>query len=92
MSQDNLEYDVTVEIRLREGISDPEGLTIEQALPALGFAGVSNVRVGKCLRFVMVATDELVATSQVESMCERFLVNPVIEDAVIQSVDLRGSR
>ena len=76
-------FDVIVEVSLREGIADPEGLTIERALPALGFNGVSDVRVGKSLRFVVEASDEPEARSQVESMCERFLANPVIEDVNI---------
>ena len=74
---------VIVEVSLREGIADPEGLTIERALPALGFNGVSDVRVGKSLRFVVEAPDESEARRQVESMCERFLANPVIEDVEI---------
>lgn len=77
------EFDVIVEVSLREGIADPEGLTIERALPALGFNGVSDVRVGKSLRFVVEASDEPEARHQVESMCERFLANPVIEDVEI---------
>ena len=77
------EFDVIVEVSLREGIADPEGLTIERALPALGFNGVSDVRVGKSLRFVVEASDEPEARRQVESMCERFLANPVIEDVNI---------
>ncbi|MXZ78533.1 phosphoribosylformylglycinamidine synthase subunit PurS [Candidatus Poriferisocius sp.] len=77
------EFNVIVEVSLREGIADPEGLTIERALPALGFNGVSDIRVGKSLRFVVEASDEPEARSQVESMCERFLANPVIEDVNI---------
>ena len=77
------EFDVVVEVSLRTGIADPEGLTIERALPALGFDGVSGVRVGKSLRFVVEASDEPEARRQVESMCERFLANPVIEDVNI---------
>ena len=77
------EFDVVVEVSLRTGIADPEGLTIERALPALGFNGVSGVRVGKSLRFVVEAADEPEARRQVESMCERFLANPVIEDVEI---------
>ncbi len=76
-------FDVTVEVRLREGIADPEGATIERSLPALGFNGVSGVRVGKCLRFCLEASDEAEARRQVEVMCERFLANPVIEDTAI---------
>ncbi|MCY3578749.1 MAG: phosphoribosylformylglycinamidine synthase subunit PurS [bacterium] len=76
-------FDVAVEVSLRDGIADPEGLTIERALPALGFEGVSDVRVGKSLRFAVEASDEAEARQQVEAMCERFLANPVIEDVDI---------
>ena len=76
-------FDVAVEVSLRDGIADPEGLTIERALPALGFSGVSGVRVGKSLRFMVEAPDEAEARKQVEAMCERLLANPVIEDVAI---------
>ena len=76
-------FNVMVEVSLRDGVADPEGLTIERALPALGFNGVTGVRVGKCLRFSVEAADEAEARQQVEAMCERFLANPVIEDTVI---------
>ena len=76
-------FNVVVEVSLRDGIADPEGLTIERALPALGFDGVSGVRVGKSLRFVVEAPNEAEARRQVEAMCERFLANPVIEDTGI---------
>ena len=33
-------FDARVEVTLRDGIADPEGSTIERALPALGFEGV----------------------------------------------------
>ena len=79
----NQMFEVSVEVSLRDGIADPEGLTIERALPALGFSGVSGVRVGKSLRFVVEAPDEAEARQQVEAMCERFLANPVIEDTAI---------
>lgn len=77
------EYDVLVEVRLRPGIADPQGSTIERSLPALGFEGVSDVRVGKAIRFTIEAPDEQSARGAVEEMCKRFLTNPVIEDAEI---------
>lgn len=81
-------FDVHVEVRLRPGIADPEGATIERALPALGFDGVSDVRVGKSIRFVVDAADGAAARGGVEDLCRRFLTNPVIEDAVI-SIEAR---
>ena len=76
-------FDVLVEVRLREGIADPQGATIERSLPTLGYAGVRLVRVGKAIRFALDAPDETAARAEVHEMCDRFLTNPVIEDAVV---------
>lgn len=73
-------FDVRVEVTLRPGIADPEGATIERTLPALGFEGVTGVRVGKSIRFQIDSGDEKTASEQVAAICERFLTNPVIED------------
>ena len=73
-------FRVLVEVRHREGIADPAGSTIERALPALGFNGVSGVHLGKAIRFTIEADDEGSARGEVEEMCKRFLTNPVIED------------
>ncbi|KAA0235568.1 MAG: Phosphoribosylformylglycinamidine synthase subunit PurS [Acidimicrobiales bacterium] len=78
-----MRYAVRVEVRLRDGIADPEGATIERSLPALGFDGVSEVRVGKSIRFVLDADSEESALGEVDDLCRRFLTNPVIEDATI---------
>ena len=72
-----------VEVRLRPGIADPQGATIERALPALGFAGVEQVRVGKAVRFCVEAVDEETARAEAQSMAERLLANPVIEEAEV---------
>ncbi|MER3452766.1 MAG: phosphoribosylformylglycinamidine synthase, purS protein, partial [Acidimicrobiia bacterium] len=52
-----MRFPVLVEVSLKPGIADPAGATIERALPALGFAGVSGVRVGKAIRFDIEAPD-----------------------------------
>jgi phosphoribosylformylglycinamidine synthase subunit PurS len=77
-------FSVHVEVSQRPGIADPEGATIERSLPALGFDEVSGVRVGKAIRFTVEADDEAVARARVTDLCERFLTNPVIEDATIE--------
>jgi phosphoribosylformylglycinamidine synthase PurS subunit len=76
-------FSVLVEVRLRPGISDPAGTTIERSLPTLGFANVHGVQTGKAIRFSLEASDEAAARAQTEDLCRRFLTNPVIEDAVI---------
>jgi phosphoribosylformylglycinamidine synthase subunit PurS len=73
-------YEAHVEVTHRPGILDPAGATVERALPALGWANVSQVRIGKSIRLVIDAADEAAATAQVETMCSQILTNPVIED------------
>ena len=77
-------WEVLVEVSPRAEIADPAGATIERALAALGFVGVSGVRVGKAIRMEVAAADASEAQSVTEQMCDRLLANPVIEDARIE--------
>ena len=65
---------VRVLVRPKEGILDPQGIAVEQALPALGFGGVSNVHVGRLIEL------DVEDPGQVPAMCEQLLANPLIED------------
>ena len=78
-----VKFEALVEVRLRPGIADPQGATIEKALPALGFESISDVRTGKAFRLTVDAHDETQAEAQVQELCRRFLTNPVIEDSVV---------
>ena len=68
-------------IRPKEGILDPQGQAVKRALPALGFAGVEEVRVGRLVEL------EVEDASQVEAMCRKLLANPLVEDYEIELVD-----
>jgi phosphoribosylformylglycinamidine synthase len=76
-------FSVLVEVRLREGIADPQGATIERALPALGLSGVSGVRAGKAFWFDIAAADEPDALAQATVVADRLLANPVIEESSV---------
>jgi phosphoribosylformylglycinamidine synthase subunit PurS len=76
-------FSVLVETRLRDGIADPQGSTVERSLPALGFEGISGMRIGKAMRFRMDAPDEAAARAKAEDVCQRLLINPVIESAEV---------
>src|SRR5216683_3441164 len=78
-----VKFAVMVEVSLRPGIADPQGATIERALPALGFDSVHGVRTGKAIRFSIDAGNETEARTRVDELCQRFLTNPVIEDATV---------
>lgn len=68
-----------VDVMLKPEIADPQGATIERALPSLGWDNVSNVRVGKHLELELEGASDDELRDQLEEMCRRFLANPVIE-------------
>jgi phosphoribosylformylglycinamidine synthase len=79
-----------VHVKLKSGIADPQGQTIERALPALGYEGVSGVRVGKVIEFELQADGEEAARSRTIEMCERLLANTVIESYEVFVTDERA--
>lgn len=79
-----MRFAVQVEVRHKEGVADPQGATIERALPTLGFDGIRHVSVGKSIRFEIEAPDESAARAEVDDVVARFLTNPVIEDSDVK--------
>ncbi|NOY56680.1 MAG: phosphoribosylformylglycinamidine synthase subunit PurS [Actinobacteria bacterium] len=75
-----------VTIRRRENIADPEGSTIRRALGDLGFADVQAVRVNRTIELDLQGLDRDEVISQAREMCDRLLVNPVMEDFDIEIV------
>jgi phosphoribosylformylglycinamidine synthase len=74
-------------IRPKEGILDPQGKAVERSLPALGFEGIHEVRIG---RLVELEVDD---PAQLDSLCEKLLANPLIEDyeIVLDEASSNGS-
>ena len=70
----------TIHITLKNGVLDPQGKAIENALGALGFGGVDGVRQGKLIEVDLQAGDEATARAQLTDMCEKLLANTVIEN------------
>jgi phosphoribosylformylglycinamidine synthase PurS subunit len=81
-------YEARIDVTHLPGILDPQGATVERALPALGYTNVSQVSVGKSIRLVVDADSEGAARTQVDEMCHRLLANPVIEAFTIQISEL----
>jgi phosphoribosylformylglycinamidine synthase len=71
---------VRVQVMLRPDILDPQGKAIRNALAALGFDGVGEVRQGKLIELELAEIDPARSREQVEAMCKQLLANPVIED------------
>ena len=68
-----------VTVMLKDGVLDPQGRAIGQALAGLGFAGVGEVRAGKVIELELAEPDPARAQAQAEEMARRLLANTVIE-------------
>ena len=75
-----------IKITLKPGVLDPQGKAIQNALGALGFSGVDEVRQGKYIEVRLAETDEAKAKALVQRMCEELLANMVIENYAFELV------
>ena len=72
----------TVIVRLKSEVLDPQGNAVKRALDKLGFAGVTDVRVGKVIE---IEIDEQHGRApdlrqRLSKMADEMLANPVIEE------------
>ncbi len=71
---------ISVHITLKNGVLDPQGKAISNALGSLGFSGVNEVRQGKFIELDIAENDPEKAKSLANDMCRKLLANHVIED------------
>ena len=74
---------VTVLVRPKEGILDPQGEAVRGSLRSLGFA-VGGARVGRVVDLEIDADTPAAARADVERMCRQLLANPLIESFEIE--------
>lgn len=79
-----MHFRVHVRIVPRAGLLDPQGQAVEHALTALGFAGASDVRVGKAIELSIEAPSVKEAETRARAMCDKLLANPVTEDYLVE--------
>ncbi|WP_371823771.1 phosphoribosylformylglycinamidine synthase subunit PurS [Methanonatronarchaeum sp. AMET6-2] len=77
-------YEVTVDIKLKPGMLDPEGDTIKRSLNLLGYDEVEEARVGKKIMLKVDGDSPEKAREEVEEMCQKLLANPVIHNYEIR--------
>jgi len=69
-----------IKITLKNGVLDPQGKAIQNALGSLGFSGIEEVRQGKYIEVDLAETDEVKAREHIDRMCRDLLANTVIEN------------
>jgi len=76
---------IRVLVRLKPGILDPQGATIQRALAGLGFHDLTGLRVGKLIEVDVEAPTEERARQRVDEMCRKLLANPLLEDYTVET-------
>ncbi|MBT5498895.1 MAG: phosphoribosylformylglycinamidine synthase subunit PurS [Alphaproteobacteria bacterium] len=75
---------VKVHVTLKNGVLDPQGKAIGNALEGLGFSGVDGVRIGRYIELELAESDPEKARAQSDEMCKKLLANTVIENYRIE--------
>jgi|TARA_B110000003_G_scaffold219715_1_gene219466 phosphoribosylformylglycinamidine synthase len=75
-----------INITLKEGVLDPQGLAIKNSLSTLGFENINTVKQGKIIEIDIFESDIKNAEAQASLMCEKLLANIVIEDYSIKVI------
>ena len=69
----------TVYVKLKDGVLDPEGKTIQKALSQMGYDEFLSVRTGRFFE-LEIAANGTDTDSRIDEVCSRLLANPVIEN------------
>ena len=71
--------EIEIQVGLKSGMADPEGVNVKKALDLLGFDSVQKVESVKCYR-VIIDKKEDEAVSEAEEICKKLLANPVVHE------------
>jgi phosphoribosylformylglycinamidine synthase subunit PurS len=78
---------IVVDVMLKPEIADPQGQAVADALPRLGFTGISGVRQGKRFELVVDGEPDEATLDMIRKAAETLLANPVIEDFHVRIED-----
>ena len=79
-------YQAKVFVRLRSSVLDPAGEASRAAANKLGIEGILNLRIGKIIDIEIEASSESLAKQRLETLSDKLLANPVIEDWSLDSI------
>jgi len=77
-------YKALIRVTLKESVLDPQGAAVKDSLHAMGFQDIQDVRIGKFLEVLIDADNQVAAEEQVQTICQKLLANPVIENFSFQ--------
>lgn len=68
-----------INITLKESVLDPQGSTVKKVLENMDEKDVQDVRIGKYVELKLDTKDVETAAEDVKRLCDKLLVNHVIE-------------
>ena len=71
--------EIEIQVGLKTGMADPEGVNVKKALDLLGFNSVEKVDSVKCYR-IIIDKNESDAIKDAEEICKKLLANPVVHE------------
>jgi phosphoribosylformylglycinamidine synthase len=85
-------FKAQITITLKKTVLDAQGATVQRALYNLGYESVDHLRMGKYVELLVNSGDEASARRQVDEMCRKLLVNPIIEEYRFELVPVKSGR
>ena len=76
---------ITILVRIRPGILDPQGQAVQQVLHDMGENDVQEVRIGKLIEITLPESSSI--SERVQSWCKDFLSNPLVESFEVQNIE-----
>ena len=76
----------SVKVTLKKDVLDPQGKVVQQTLQNMGMDTLKNLRQGKFFEIEINENDENKAQNKIEEMCNKLLVNLIIEDFKISKI------
>tara|TARA_B100001939_G_scaffold347046_1_gene367468 strand:- start:937 stop:1227 length:291 start_codon:yes stop_codon:yes gene_type:complete len=84
LKKNNLKFSVTV--TLKKDVLDPQGKVVQNTLFDMGMSDLKNIRQGKFFEIELNENDPVKAEKKINEMCEKLLVNLIIEDFKINKI------
>lgn len=79
MDKENQLARAVVYVKLKDGVLDPQGSTIQRALENMGYQGIKDVRSGKVFEITFQQDQGKKPEELIDEICRKLLTNPVIE-------------
>ena len=76
----------SVTVTLKKDVLDPQGKVVQNTLINMGMSNLKSIRQGKFFEIEINEIDSKKAEKKIKEMCEKLLVNLIIEDFQINKL------